>query len=302
MDSTKFIVNPVAGALSTKKKWPLISSLLKHLGIRFDFQYTEGVGHAIELAKDAASNGYRQVVAVGGDGTINEVANGIIHSQNAAITKLGVISTGTGGDFIRSAGIPHDYVQACGCLANGRFRTVDVGIVEYHKQGKPMQRYFMNTAGIGFDAAVVAITEKTSKRLGGTIPYLLGFLRTILTYRNKPVTFHLGDTSETKRVVSVMVANGNYAGGGMKFAPTAKLDDGLLDMLVISDMSKLELIKAFPSVYKGTHIYHPKVKLQQTDRVLVESVEKLPVYADGELLGEGPVVFSLVPEKLQIVV
>ena len=124
----------------------------------------------------------------------------------------------------------------------------------------------------------------------------------MLTYHNKPVTLKVGDTTETKRVVSVMVANGCYAGGGMKFAPTAKLDDGLLDMLIISDMSKFELVKSFPSVYKGTHIFHPKVKLQQTDRVSVESLERLPVYADGELLGEGPVVFRLVPAKLQVMV
>ena len=166
MYSTKFIVNPVAGALTTKKKWPLISSLLKNLGIHFDYQYTEGVGHAIELAKAAAVNGYHRVVAVGGDGTINEVANGIINSQNSADTTLGVISTGTGSDFIRSAGIPRDYVKACSCLAGNRSLSVDVGIVEYHKLGKPMQRYFINTAGIGFDAAVVAVTEKTSKRFG----------------------------------------------------------------------------------------------------------------------------------------
>jgi diacylglycerol kinase (ATP) len=302
MQSTKCIVNPVAGALSTRKKWPLIDSLLKHLGVRFDYQYTEGVGHAIELAKDATTRGYDQVVAVGGDGTINEVANGILTSKNTTDTALGVISTGTGSDFIRSAGIPHDYVEACSCLSSGRSLTVDVGIVEYHKNNKPMQRYFMNTAGIGFDAAVISTVEKSSKRLGGTIPFLIGVLRTVVSYRNKPVTITMGDNKETKRVVSVMVANGCYAGGGMKFAPTAKLDDGLLDMLIISDMSKFELLRAFPSVYKGTHINHPKVKLQRTDHVSVDSVDKIPVYADGELLGEGPVVFRLIPAMLKVTV
>ncbi len=302
MQNTKFIVNPVAGALGTKKKWPLITSLLRYLGIGFDYQYTEGVGHAIELAKLAASDGYRRVVAVGGDGTVNEVANGIINSKNPAETKLGVISTGTGSDFIRSVGIPRDYVKACSCLTSERSLTVDVGVVEYHKLGKKTERYFINTAGIGFDAAVVATTEKASKRFGGTIPYLLGFLRTMLTYRNKPVTIRVDDEIETRRVVSVMVANGCFAGGGMRFAPGAKLDDGFLDMLVISDMSKFELVKAFPSVYKGTHIYHPKVKLHQTTQVSVESTEKLPVYADGEVLGEGPVTFRLMSHKLQIVV
>ena len=300
MQHAKFIVNPVAGALSTRKKWPLIDSLLKRLGVRFDYQYTEGVGHAIELAKDATTKGYDRVVAVGGDGTINEVANGIITSNGTQDISLGIISTGTGSDFIRSVGIPHDYVAACSRIHNGRSFPVDVGVVEYHRDDKPMQRYFINTAGIGFDAAVISVTEKTSKKMGGTIPYLLGVLRTLISYRNKPVTITMGDNQETKRVVSVMVANGRYAGGGMKFAPTAQLDDGLLDMLIISDMGKLELLKAFPTVYKGTHLNHPKVKLMQTNYVSVNSADKIPVYADGELLGEGPVVFRLIPSVLKI--
>ncbi len=302
MQNAKCIVNPVAGALSTKKKWPIISSLLQRLGVRFDFQYTEGVGHAIELAKDASSKGYQHVVAVGGDGTINEVANGIMASKNTKDTSMGIISTGTGSDFIRSAGIPHDYVKACSCLSTGHPKPVDIGIVEYHKNNIPMQRYFINTAGIGFDAAVIASVEKSSKKLGGTFPFVLGLLRTIITYKNKPVTITTGNTQETKSVVSVMVANGNYAGGGMKFAPEAKLDDGLLDMLIISDMGKFELLRTFPRVYKGTHITHPKVKLIRTDNVRVDSVDKLPVYADGELLGEGPVVFRLVPSVLNVTV
>ncbi|MBN1366804.1 MAG: diacylglycerol kinase family lipid kinase [Dehalococcoidales bacterium] len=300
MQNAKFIVNPVAGALSTKKKWPLISSLLKHLGVSFDYQYTEGIGHAIELAKDATNRGYDHVVAVGGDGTINEVANGILTSKSIASTTLGVISTGTGSDFIRSVGIPHDYIEACSCLSQGQSKPVDIGVVEYQKNNIPMQRYFINTAGIGFDAAVISSVEKSSKRLGGTIPFLLGVLRTLVTYRNKVVKVTIGDNEESKKVVMVMVANGRYGGGGMKFAPTAQLDDGLLDMLIISDMGKLELLKAFPTVYKGTHINNPKVKLLQTDHVKIDSLEKIPVYADGELLGEGPIVFRLLPAMLRI--
>jgi diacylglycerol kinase (ATP) len=212
--NTKFIVNPVAGANTSHKKWQLIISLLKHLGIHFDYQYTEGAGHAIELAKNAAFDGYGRIVAVGGDGTVNEVANGILGSVNPQDTLLGVISTGTGSDFIRSAGIPRDYVKACSNLTGSHSITVDAGIVECQKKGKTVRRYFVNTAGIGLDAAVVANVEKLPKNFGGTIPYLFGLVRTLFTYHNKNIILRSGTENEKDRVVSIMVANGGFAGGG----------------------------------------------------------------------------------------
>ena len=133
---TKVIVNPVAGARSTRRKWPLISKLLERIGLSFDFEYTEGVGHAIELAKEAASDGgYRYLVAVGGDGTVNEVANGILHSTAAESTALGIVSTGTGSDFARSVGIPRRYSDACSCLTSQRRLTIDVGVIECQSKG-----------------------------------------------------------------------------------------------------------------------------------------------------------------------
>ena len=133
---TKVIVNPVAGARSTRRKWPVISRLLERIGLTFDFDYTEGVGHAMELARIAASDGYRYLVAVGGDGTVNEVANGILHSTNAKTTALGVVSTGTGSDFARSAGLARDYPTACSQLTSSKRLTIDVGVVEYQRDGR----------------------------------------------------------------------------------------------------------------------------------------------------------------------
>jgi diacylglycerol kinase (ATP) len=298
----KVIVNPAAGAFSTRRKWPIISKLLERIGFAFDFAYTEGVGHAIELARLAASDGYRYLVAVGGDGTVNEVANGILHSTNAATMVLGIVGTGTGSDFIRSVGISRDYTAACSTLTSHQRRSVDVGVVEYQHNRRTFKRFFVNAAGAGFDAAVVKETERLPKFFGGTIPYVAGMLRTLVSYRNKPVVVRVGDEVEEYRALNVAVANGSYMGGGMHIAPQAELGDSLLDVVIIGNMGKLEILKEFPRVYKGTHVSLPKVRMKRGDRVTIESLEPMLVYADGELLGECPASFGVVPAALSIVV
>ncbi len=299
---TKVIVNPVAGAYSTRRKWPIISKLLERLGLSFDFEYTQGVGHAIELARAAASDGYRCLVAVGGDGTVNEVANGILRSTNASTTVLGVVSTGTGSDFVRSVGIPRNYTAACSVLTSSRRLSIDVGVVEYQRKGQTWQRFFVNAAGVGFDATVVEKTEHLPKFFGGTLPYVVGVLRALFSYKNKAVVLEVGDEVERGRVLNVVVANGSYLGGGMHVAPQAELGDNLLDVVIIGDMGKFEVLKEFPTVYKGTHIYHPKVKVKKVSRVTIQSAEPMLIHADGELLGESPASFWVVPSALNIVV
>jgi diacylglycerol kinase (ATP) len=298
----RVIVNPAAGANSTRKKWPQLSRLLNHVGLSYDHDYTEGAGHAIELARTAASDGYRYLVAVGGDGTVNEVANGILHSGDEGDIDLGVVSTGTGSDFARSVGISRDYVSACSSLTGSRRVRIDVGIVEYRKNGQALQRFFVNAAGIGFDAAAVESTERMPKYFGGTIPYLAGLLRTLVGYRNKSVVLGIDERNEARRILSVVVSNGNYLGGGMHVAPDASMDDSLLDVVVIGDVGKFDLLKSLPMIYKGTHEEHPKVSIKKATRVDVESSERVLVHADGELLGEGPASFRLMPAALNIVV
>lgn len=298
----KVIVNPAAGANSTRKKWPHLHDLLNRIGLTFDHDYTEGAGHAIELAREAAGKGYSYIVAVGGDGTANEVANGIIHSGGAENVSMGVVSTGTGSDFVRSVGIPLHYQDACLCLLSPGRYSIDVGIVEYRNNGQTEKRYFINTAGIGFDAAAVEMTERLPKNLGGTIPYLTGLVCTLIGYRNKNVELGIGNRKEKARVLSVVVSNGNYIGGGMRVAPDASLNDGLLDVCVIGDIGKFDLLKSLPMVYKGTHGSHPKVTMDKANEVSVDSAERVLVHADGELLGTGPASFSLIPASLNIVV
>ena len=298
----KVIVNPVAGANTTYRKWPRISRLLRHIGLPFEFQYTEGVGHAIELARAAASDGCQFLVAVGGDGTVNEVANGILLSKDLSKATIGIISTGTGSDFVRSAGIPRDYIKACSSLTSTRRRLIDVGVVEYQKDGQTLKRFFVNSAGVGFDAAVAEVSNRLPKFLGGTIPYILGLLRSLAGYKNKSVVIRVNNRVEAKRILSIVVANGCYFGGGMRVAPQADICDGLLDVISVGDMGKIELLRAFPTIYKGTHIYHPKVRMEKATQITIESSEKFLVHADGEFLGEGPVSFGLMPSALSIAI
>jgi diacylglycerol kinase (ATP) len=298
----KVIINPAAGANSTHRKWPSIQSLLKSLGLAFEFQFTEGKGHGIELAKEASGQGYRHLVAVGGDGTVHEVTNGIMQTGNSKDTSLGIICTGTGSDLARTLGISHDVTVACHSLTQDHRKTIDLGLVTYVKNGRPQQRYFVNGAGIGFDATVVAATEKMPKLLGD-LSYLIGLLRTFLTYRNKIVKFKIGDKAfETGKMLSLVVANGRYFGGGMQIAPNAKLDDGQFDTVIIGNFGKIELLRNLSKVYKGTHLSLTKVRVESGTSISVESQQKLLVQADGELLGEGPATFTLLPGALNLAV
>lgn len=298
----KVIVNPAAGANSTYRKWPCINHLLRQIGLIFDFEYTHDVGHAIELARVATDDGYRYLVAVGGDGTINEVANGILRSTDSSSVALGIVNTGTGSDFIRSAGIPRHYAKACSILTSQHQLTIDVGVVKFSRNGQILQRYFVNTAGVGFDATVAKATEELPKFFGGTFPYLIGLVKTLFSYRNKLVVLDIGGVVESERILSVVVANGGYFGGGMHIAPEAKLDDNLLEVVVVGDVGKFELLRALPMVYKGTHANHPKVCMKRAECITVESPEQILVYADGELIGEDPASFWLLPSALNVMV
>jgi diacylglycerol kinase (ATP) len=298
----KVIVNPAAGAHSTHRKWPGIRNLLKKAGLTFDYQFTEGKGHGIELAREASNDGYRYLIAVGGDGTIHEVANGIMLTENSKETALGIVSTGTGSDLTRTIGISADYTQACSSLTSPRRLIVDIGVVEYGKDGQTKKRYFINSAGIGFDAETVAVTQKLPKILGGTLPYLTGLFCSFLGYRNKAITLTIGDKKQNIRVLTLVAANGRYFGGGMQIAPEAKVDDNLLDIVIIGNISKIGLLKALPLVYKGTHLSHPLVKLEKATRIRIDSAKKFLVQADGEILGEGPASFTIIPAALSLVV
>jgi len=302
LSHAKLIVNPVAGAGSTAKKWPHIMELLKSIGLHFEHDLTEAPGHATELARAAAKKGYELVVSVGGDGTINEVVNGLYDEGNTADIMLGIISTGTGSDYIRTIGVPRTYQEACQCLTSPRKLVVDIGVIEYMSAGQVVKRLFVNFAGIGFDAEVVRATTQKFKALGSTASYLAGLVTTLLLYKNKKVSFIVDGEAVEKRVCTVLMNNGKYGGGGMFTAPDASLADGLLDVLIIGDLTKPDLLRSLPRIYKGTHLTHPKVTIKKAREIEIRSTEPVSLQADGELLGGLPARFYVLPVALNIAV
>lgn len=302
MSYARLIVNPVAGAGRTAKKWPVIMDLLKSIGLHFDYALTEAPGHATELAKLAAEKGYDLVVSVGGDGTINEVVNGLYDSGNIKDITLGIISTGTGSDYIRTIGIPRRPSDACQRLLNPKKMVVDLGAVEYMNKGRAEKRLFVNFAGLGFDAEVVKATTQKYKSLGATPSYLMGLLTTLLFYHNSEISITLDGKTENQKVCAVIMCNGKYGGGSMLVAPEADPTDTLIDVLIIGDLSKPDLLRSLPRIYKGTHTTHPKVSLQTAREIEIQTRKKISIQADGELLGETPARLHILPSALNIAI
>lgn len=302
MPFARLIVNPTAGANGTAKKWPQIQSLLKNIGLRFEYDITEASGHARELAGTAARNGYEMVVSVGGDGTINEVVNGLHDAGSTFDVLLGIISTGTGSDYIRTLGLPATYREACQRLINPEKLKVDVGVIEYTSQGQTVKRVFVNFAGLGFAAEIVKATTLKFKTLSAMPAYLLGLLTTLISYHNKNISLLIDGELISQKVCTVLMNNGKYSGGGMFAAPEADLSDGLLDVLIIGNLSKLDLLWSLPRLYRGTHLTHPKVTLKKARVIEIQSSEALSLQADGELLGELPARCYLLPGALTIAV
>ena len=299
---TRLIVNPTAGAGKTAKKWPQIMVLLKSIGLHFEHDLTEAPGHAIELAKTAAKKGYELVVSVGGDGTINEIVNGLYDAGSIGDVMLGIICTGTGGDYIRTIGIPRHHKEACQLLINPRKLVVDLGVVEYMSNGGMVKRLFVNFAGVGFDAEVVKATTQRFKVLGTVPSYLMGLLTTFLFYDNVEVSLKLDGKVDDRKVCAIMMSNGKYGGGRMLVAPQANPIDGLLDVLIINDLGKLDLLRSLPRIYRGTHLTHPKVTVERVREMDIRSKKKMSIQADGELLGETPARFYILPTTLNVVI
>jgi diacylglycerol kinase (ATP) len=301
----KVIVNPVAGGYSVRRDWPKIRGMMYDLGLSFDYEFTKGKGHAIELAKMAAEIGYSCIVVVGGDGTVNEVANGILRSTRSNSIILGIISAGSACCFSRSLGIPRDFVGACSLLKSKERVVIDVGFVKCENNGQVIERYFVNAADIGLGSSIVDAWEPLPKYFGRYINQRLRTiqgLRCLSKHQNKFIRLSDGNKVETIFSRDFIISNGQYFAGGMKIAPHAQLDDGFLDVVSVQDLGRSELLKLWPKLYRGGHIGNPKITESKTTSITVESEDKLYVEADGIILGETPASFRVIPSALTIMI
>ncbi len=303
-EEMKLIVNPVAASGRVGKRWPHIRAILQKAGANFTADLTEGAGHATDLARQAVADGYRTVVAVGGDGTVNEVVNGLIVEGeqpyiDPAVT-LGIIPGGTGSDLSRTVGISHQHERACRQLLNDETRLIDVGVVEYLEGGQNRRRYFTNVAGLGFDGEVVERLDGNPKVVGGTIPYLKEALLTLVTYENKEVKAQFDDVTWCQSATSILVCNGRYFAGGMFVSPHSLPDDGFFEVVTLRNLGRLEFLVNLLRVYNGTHLTHPKVDVYRAREIRVESRQRMLIQADGELIGPAPVTFRVLPRILRV--
>jgi diacylglycerol kinase (ATP) len=297
----KLIVNPTAGAGKTVRYLPHILELVESINLDFDYQLTESPGHAVEIAQLAVKDGYRVVISVGGDGTINEVVNGLYSTGDISNVSLGIISTGTGADYIRTLGIPRPYREACKRFTDPVTVKADLGLVECVHNGQSINRVYVNFAGLGFDAEIVRATTQTFKMLGDRPSYLMGLLSTLALYKNRSIDLEIDGEATDRKICTVMMSNGKYGGGGMLTAPNADPYDGLFDVVIIGDLSKPDLLWSLPMIYKGTHLSHPKVSVQRAKDVKINTGKNMSVQADGDLIGETPARFKILPGVLNVI-
>ncbi len=293
------IVNPYARGGMARTRWPIIKQLLKDSGLSFDCSFTESAGHATELARDAVEKGYELVIAVGGDGTVNEVVNGLVDESGRGRATLGFISAGTVSDFAQSVGIPQNYVKASRIFPDFSEITIDLGVMECTSSQRQLRRFFGNTAGLGFVTDIVSGANQRLKFLGGTTAYAIWLMPIITNYNNKDITLSIDGQRYEERDFAILVNNGRYLGGGKVF-PHADPSDGLLDVAILGDLSKAEAIWHLPWLYIGTRTKHPKIRMCQAKSIEVDSPQRLPVQIDGEVIGETPVSFRVIPSALNV--
>ena len=289
-----FVVNPAAGGGRTRRVWGRLRGALAARGVAFESAETTGPASAVALARRAVEQGWPLVVAVGGDGTLNEVVNGLADAGGNFRGVLGAIPTGRGCDACRNLALPTDPLAALGLVLDGGETRVDVGAVEW-PDGRT--RYFLNAAGVGFDAVVAR--RAASQRLRGTLPYLVAVVRTIWAHRPvRAVIEENGRVLWSGLMTAAVGANGAHYGGGMKIAPGADPADGLLDLVVLGDLGRLELLRWLPTVYSGGHLANPKVTTRPVRAVVVSA--SAPVHVDGEAAGDAPVTMSIRPGALRL--
>ncbi|MPW26883.1 YegS/Rv2252/BmrU family lipid kinase [Alkalibaculum sp. M08DMB] len=284
-----FIVNPVAGKGKSKDLIPFIESACKENKVNYKIEISNGEGSVKHLAKQAVSEGYKKVIAVGGDGTINEVVNGIVGYDAA----LGIIPGGSGNDFLRSISNNSDPLNAIQDVIHGTISKIDLGLCN--------NRYFINVGSVGIDAEVVIRTETTKKIFSGSLAYIAAALYTIFTYKGWNLRIDIDNHIIQGKTLLTAVANGKYYGGGIMPAPKAKIDDGYYDLCHISHMSKLKMFSVFPKYIKGTHSNIKEVTFIKGKQINITCDTPFAINLDGEIMIDTKADFSIIHQGIDVI-
>lgn len=269
-----FILNPHAGIGKPKKKWPVIQRILKEKKMGGKVVFTKSHNQAVTLAKKYSDDGYKNIIAIGGDGTLNEIINGIFQSSKKDKVNIGLIPLGSGNDFANGIGLSSDIEENIERIRIGQTVKYDVGNIE--------DLYFINSLGIGFDALVSANANKI-KKLKGLPKYLWAVIKTLKSLKPYSVDIKIRNYSISRNILLISIGNSNLTRGGFKLSPNAKPNDQLFDITIIDSLSKYKVLTLLPKAISGKHLSNKAVTTIQSDHIEITSDTPLPVYMDGEI-------------------
>ncbi|HSS92553.1 MAG TPA: diacylglycerol kinase family protein [Candidatus Dormibacteraeota bacterium] len=300
-----FIVNPTSGAGRAAREWSMIEGWLPSTGLQYEAVLTTGPMEATRLAERAVRESRAVVVAVGGDGTLNEVVNGFFHNGAPipTTTRLAMVPLGTGGDFRRTLNIPLDPKGAVQVIQTGVPRRLDAGCVSYRaNDGSTGVRHFINIADAGLGGEVVHRVNNGGKRLGGSTFKLASFM-SLMSWRNKPMNVVVDGVAHDLKAQQVVIANCQYFGGGMRMAPTASPTDGVFDVILVGNAGKLETIRGIGTVSSGKHLdeHNPHIQFMYGKRITVDSKDQVRLDLDGEDPGFTPALFEIQPGAIEFI-
>ena len=305
MTAPAFVVmNPASAGGHTLRHWPAAARALRSAGVEFDLHQTIAPGDATTAVRRALAGGYRTIVAVGGDGTLNEVVNGFFDLEGAPIgagAMLGLVASGSGGDFRRTAGIPGTFEADARLIAARSVRTIDAGRIDFD-DGR--RRFFINIADCGMGGEVVASVNRNRHKGGsmrGSAVFLGVSLSTLWRYVARTAQVEIDGVAYERSVRSVVVANGAYFGGGMRVAPGAELDDGRLDVVIIGETGRTRALTGIPSLYRGRHIRRAEVEVHRASVVRI-TCDGAPMLFDveGEQVGTTPATLTCLPAAITL--
>lgn len=282
------IYNPASGRGQNSRCLENAVSFLQEWFLSLEVYKTTAPGEAEVLARKAVHEGAQLVIAAGGDGTLGEVARGILQSG----AKLGILPFGTGNDFARAIGIGSDLETACMILSRGKSRKIDLGTIN--------DIPFINIAGCGFDAHVAHEINTGFKYLKGTTAYIAAVMKSLVSYKPKRFNIKIKNTILDLKTMLVSVGNGSYYGGGMKILPNAHPDDGLLDICIVEEISSPDFLRAFPGIFQGKHETHPRVRMLKAESIIVEADHSIQLLVDGEVLEGNSAKFGIIPNAVHI--
>ena len=297
---TELIINLTAGGGKPRPHLKTIFKYLKENGFNFKVSYTSHHGEAIELAQKAADKGIDLIVSIGGDGTVNEIVNGIMKSKNNP--SLGIIPLGWANDFIKSTNIPSDIIEACKIIIKGRTKKIDVGLIND-------QTYFANICGIGFDAEVALLANQMKSkhpnlRILSAFIYVFATIKKLLSpfsYHDVKIKFD-GQEIHSK-ILFIAISNGKFYGGRFKITPEAILDDGLLEVCVVEEMGRFKYLMSIPKVFKGAHESIKGIKFYRAKEIVIQSSEPILAQVSGEVIeGQKEFTITLLPKSLKLIV